>query len=655
MLGVFILFTAALSGVSMFFMAGYITTDPIACILMSSAWALFIFSIDRYLAISITSFKAHIHEGDQQKSSHPGDDNKSRNFTPAHNASPGYLMAIITRLIAAIFLSIVISIPVKLALFEPDINGQLAIDNRNATTDFFTTDPQLAALKVESQAVRNRIKSLRAEIQHAEQRLAERYQQMKDESYGKGGSNQKGFGPYYEQAKAAYLQAKSSWETTEQTNRLLIQSLASNDAEIQQKIQNQTQAKAQQASDDDGLLNRYKALTVLAANNPQINLTLWLISLLFIFIEAFPVFTKASQKRDSYEKLLIALALEEQPRHISEYLAEQEALLAKEINDTPFVVPNHYRVYLIMFGIALCALFPFFYEWMNGASQVLTPTLIFYMFSPLAIILVFISAEMLVLRSRALWQSLKPAEDLNFTLQALTILLAPLAVLLYLGFNPEPNLLSQSALIVDTRPILEHASFWGSWVVSYILLLVLVVKHDQGQDASNEPARQKQISEIEQKQRCARQAYRRSCLSLYSLTGLCATCGFLLYARLPANATHVTFWQLQGLLSTIPFLAVIFYGMGVRIPITTLLSIANSHLKRAYTVSVIFFSVTAAGMCLALLANRVAAPALSALQETTAMQTPRFQMGIPSESGNQGKTGYLTYERMDGIVQPRLH
>lgn len=611
MLGVFILFTASLSGVSMFFMARYLTANPLTCAMMSTAWALFIFSIDRYLAISITSFKAHVHKGDYPQATAP---------TPAHTASPGYLLAVTTRLIAAIFLSVIISIPVKLALFEPDINGQLAIENRNATTNFFVFDPQMSALKEERESLQNRIQALRNEIQQAEMRLAERYQQMQDESNGKGGSGKKGFGPYYEQAKTAYLQAKQSWTAIEETNRALIRTLTANDAALQQKIQAQTQDIAQQARADDGLLNRYQALSTLAAKNPQINLSLWLISLLFIFIEAFPVLTKASQKRDSYEKLLVSLALEEQPRRISDYLADQASQLTQEINATPFVIPNHYRAYLIMLGVGFCVLFPFAYDWFNKTSQALTPTLIFYMFAPLAIILAFISTEMVVLRSRALWQSLKPAEDLNFTVQALTTLLAPLAILLYLTFNPEPRILSTSALTLDTGALLEHGGFWISWAVFYCVLVWLVIKHNHTDTPMDESVRQRQIRAIEQKQQQAREAYRKGSLPLYALTAFCASCGFLLYTRLPAHQTESTFWQLQGMLTCIPMLAAVFYGMGLRVPVTSLLSIANSRLKSLYTVSVIFFSVTATGMCLALLAHGLASPEIIAHQASGAVQ-----------------------------------
>lgn len=607
MLGVFILFTALLSSTSMFFMAGYITTSTLACSAMAVAWGLFIFSIDRYLAISITSFKAHVHAGDQQS---PDKTQQTTNSPQqaANHASPGYLVAVSTRLIAAIFLSIVISIPVKLALFEPDINGQLAIENRDAANDFFVFNPQITAFKQERENIQQKIDQLRKAMQAAEENMALRYQQMKDESDGKGGSGKRGFGPYYEQAKAAYEQAKISRTNTQKTNTALIENLIDADRKLQSKINTQTETVAMEATKDDGLLSRYRALSKLAAANSQINTTLWLISFLFIFIEAFPVMTKASQKRDSYEKLLVQLALEENPHTLTHFFEQQDAQLKQEIADTPFVVPNQYRAYLIMFGITLCTAFPFVYDLVAGINHALTPTIVLYMFSPLAVVLAFIIAELLVLRARTLWQSLKPSEDLNFSLQALIILLIPVAILLYLGLNPTPDLLSDSILIVDTSPLEDHAAFWTGWGLFYLVLITLITRNKSGGEPGSETARQKQIAKVEHKVQQARQAYRKGCLSLYGLTALCAGCCFLLYVKLPPDLAKSNFWPLLGIFTSIPVLAVVFYGMGARVPLTTLLSIANTRLKRLYTLSVVFFSITATGMCLALMLNRFAEP-----------------------------------------------
>lgn len=627
MLGVFILFTAALSGTSMFFMAGYVTAHPLACTAMALAWATFIFSIDRYLAISITSFKAHIHPGDLAQ---PVDNTKESTGAPAHNASPGYLMAIITRLMAAIFLSIVISIPVKLALFEPDINGLLAIENRDAATDFFVFDPQITAFKTERAAIQVQIVELRKAIEDAESQMNARYEQMQNESNGKGGSGKKGFGPYYEQAKTAFEQAKISWESTRATNTALINNLVENDKTLQARIAQQTEAVALQAQHDDGLLSRYRALNKLAASNPPINTTLWLISLLFIFIEAFPVFTKASQKRDSYEKLLVKLALEEQPQKLSNFLEQQQVQLQQEIKNTPFVVPNQYRAYLIMLGVGLCTAFPFTYNWVFGSAHALTPTIVFYMFAPLAIVLAFVVTELVVLRARTLWQSLKPSEDLNFSLQSLAILLMPIGVLLYLALNPTPELMHNNLLIIDTSPLSDHGAFWSGWALFYGVLLFLVSKNNAAGDAAHELARQKQIESVEHKVQHARQAYRKGCLSLYVLSAFSAFCCFLLFLKLPADFVQTNYWQLLGVFMSIPALAVMFYGMGIRVPITTLLSIANTRLKRLYTLSVIFFSITATVMCGALMLNRLAPPILTQITASLATPTP-----IQDESNNK--------------------
>jgi hypothetical protein len=210
------------------------------------------------------------------------------------------------------------------------------------------------------------------------------------------------------------------------------------------------------------------------------------------------------------------------------------------------------------------------------------------------------------------------------------------AIVLYLMLNPEPQEFKSSILLIDTGPLTDHAAFWGSWAAFYFCLIGIMMKSKQPDDSAQERARQHQITQIEDKLARARQAYRRGSTSLYALTALCACCSFFLYTKLPATLTGPTFWQLQSLFICIPVFAAIFYGMGARVPLTTLLSIANSPLKRVYTVSVVFFSLTATGMCLALMVNHMAEPLMASLRDNSIMQqTHRVSApGASSQHGN---------------------
>ncbi|MEJ2668838.1 MAG: DUF4407 domain-containing protein [Gammaproteobacteria bacterium] len=641
MLGVFILFTATLSGLSMYFIAAYLTTDPVLCAVAALFWSGFIFSVDRYLSISITSFKAHLHPGDHSKDTHK----------PASQATSGYLFAVLTRLLVALFISVVISIPVKLALFEKDINGYLAGQNRHERANYFTRDPELQALKQERETGSQRINSLTQLIQNAERQVIERYQDMKNELDGTGSSGKPGFGPYYEQAQNAYAEAKQNVQQARQQYNPEIDRLRTRDGEIIRQLNHRLAELQQSAATNNGLLRRYQALSGLAQERHEVSFSLWLISALFVFIESFPVLTKASSKRDSYELVLVKLAQQRDDAALnipvshppnsqpnSDTSPHSNALSTLTTNPilthNATLIPNQYRSYLILLGVGLCLIFPFVYRYVHSYTDSFTPTLILYMFSPISILLAFLVTELLALRSRTLWQCLRPDEDLNFSLQALVVLLAPVSVILYLLLKPVTHTVDGAdLLILNRQPLFDHGNFWIGWCLFSLIVLYgsyrTHLKDSSTPSEKNTLARQQQIQELENRVAQGQQAYRNSIASLYSLAAACALCSFVLCIQLATALDRQIFWILHCALMSIPAAAVLLASSGLRIPITAVLSIANSRLKRLYTLIVVFVSATATAMCLLLLLSQLHIPPEPHATDNAVMNEPVMNESSP--------------------------
>jgi hypothetical protein len=319
-LGWAILITSGMATVSMWFaLTTALGMNSFVAALPALAWGLVILGIDRWLIISL----------------------------PLGNARRK-LVAAVPRLMLALILGTVISTPLVLRIFQPEINAQLVLIKEQRYSAELTG--------LQHSALRQQINQWQAEVNDLQAIIAAdgkvslnptadpvvqsltkqrataiaqeqfHYREWNCQLYGGPGCLPAGNGPAaqdahhsYQQAALLVTQINADISAREQT--LTSTSAASANARLQQAkgmlpsaqhhlATTQKQLNTLQESltatinDSNGLLDRLSALSQLSSNNPTVGTARLLLLLLFLVIELLPVTVKLLQAPGSYEVLL---------------------------------------------------------------------------------------------------------------------------------------------------------------------------------------------------------------------------------------------------------------------------------------------------------------------------------------------------------------
>jgi len=208
----------------------------------------------------------------------------------------------VPRIILAVILALVISKPLELKIFEPEIKGELVILEQQL---FKEQEENLKQrFEPEQNALNAEISILKQEI---EQKTAQRdalMQKAQEEADGTGGSGRRNLGPIYKAKKADADAAAAELEILQEQNQLL----------IQQKLERLSKIDSLQTAEIngferaryDGLAARMEALSNITAKSEAISIANIFIILLFIAIETAPLFVKLISRKGPYDELLQA-------------------------------------------------------------------------------------------------------------------------------------------------------------------------------------------------------------------------------------------------------------------------------------------------------------------------------------------------------------
>jgi hypothetical protein len=236
----------------------------------------------------------------------------------------------IPRFLLAILISVVITRPIELKLFEREINAYVEDEKSKKIVDIQKQKelefPRIAELNTANEG-------LRTEIQNKETQCANVYEVAMREAIGireEGTSGRRGTGPLYEQR----------WQRYKTCDNELVQLRSKNDQRIADnriqivswEAQRDAAIAATKAKIDamDGLLMRLKAHSLLTGENLSLALASLLIVALFILLETAPMIVKLLSKRGPYEDICEAQEYEvyiSQRRKMSEVDDEAETLL----------------------------------------------------------------------------------------------------------------------------------------------------------------------------------------------------------------------------------------------------------------------------------------------------------------------------------------
>jgi Domain of unknown function (DUF4407) len=248
-------------------------------------WGLIIFNLDRYIVSSLRKPRLGPSLTRRQRVKA-----KAREFAKA-----------LPRLLLAVFISVVITRPLELKLFEREINAQLETEKsqmsaaieRQKRSEF----PQIDELTNENAA-------LRQQVVAKDGQCTSLHEMAMDEAMGKGGehiSTHKGKGPLFEERWQEYKRCDA--ELTQLTARVE-ESVAANGRRIdaaQAEFEAGLRAARTKIESMDGLLARLRVHSQLTESNPSLALASWFIIILFILLETAPIAVKLLSERGPYE------------------------------------------------------------------------------------------------------------------------------------------------------------------------------------------------------------------------------------------------------------------------------------------------------------------------------------------------------------------
>jgi hypothetical protein len=238
-------------------------------------WGFLIFSIDWYIVASLR--KQH---------------NKLKEFSTA-----------IPRFVLAILIAFVVSMPLKMKLFEREIEQQILFEQQNSILEYqtlvSTEFSDIDRIEQENETLRNEI------VQKEHQRNA-LFAMIIAEAEGLSPTRIQGKGPVYREKKNEYDKVDAELTQLRLLNTKLINDNILQLQTLRDRRDNVLQYAQKTNRESDGFLARLKAMNALSAGNKSILLASWFIILLFITIESAPIIVKLLSARGPYDDLLEA-------------------------------------------------------------------------------------------------------------------------------------------------------------------------------------------------------------------------------------------------------------------------------------------------------------------------------------------------------------
>lgn len=223
----------------------------------------------------------------------------------------------VLRFLAALIISLVITAPLEVKLFEESIAQELAAEGEAAAG---AEPPGVARLTAEITKYEEQNKSLRDELamKSAEERRL--YAEITAEADGSGGSRQPGWGPRYQDKVRRYEQFQDKLERLRENYDRVIQENTAKITAGEEERSLLVRRNRETAERAETFLQKLSALHRLTGRNQTMALAFWLILVLFVIIETSPVLLKLLSARGPYDAI--------NERREREVILTEERLLA---------------------------------------------------------------------------------------------------------------------------------------------------------------------------------------------------------------------------------------------------------------------------------------------------------------------------------------
>jgi Domain of unknown function (DUF4407) len=271
-IGATIFFTGLLAMISASYAIFTVFDNWLGALCFGLVWGLMIFNLDRYI---VSSMKR-----------------RGSIATDFFTAIP--------RLILAVIISIVISKPLELKIFEKEINAEIVSMEQEV---YKTQESKVQdRYQAQVQTLQSEIVALKNEIQQKQIKRDELTTVAQQEADGTGGSKQKNLGPIYKTKKQDADHADEELKTLLAQYQPVIRDKESQINNIQETMHQDIKGLNKTAL--GGFASRIDALSRLSVKSNAIWIASLFIMLLFIAIETAPIFVKLISARSPYDLVL---------------------------------------------------------------------------------------------------------------------------------------------------------------------------------------------------------------------------------------------------------------------------------------------------------------------------------------------------------------
>lgn len=244
-------------------------------IAFGALWGFLIFSIDWYIVASLRKQQSKLKE---------------------------FGMAL-PRFVLAILIAFVVSMPLKLKLFEREIEQQMVFDQQQSNIRY----SELVAKEfADIERLENQNAAFRDELALKERQRNQLFEMIIAEAEGMSPTQTPGKGPVYREKKMEYDKVDAELNQLRNINNKLIEE---NNEALKQLRYRRDQAQTiatKVTKQSDGFLARLQAMNSLTSSSSSIQWASWFIILLFITIESAPIIVKLLSGRGPYDDLLEA-------------------------------------------------------------------------------------------------------------------------------------------------------------------------------------------------------------------------------------------------------------------------------------------------------------------------------------------------------------
>lgn len=274
-IGVIVFMTGVLASLSGGYAMHTVFQRPEISIAFGILWGFLIFSIDWYIVASLRK---------QQK-----------RFSEFGMAMPRFVLAIL--------IAFVISMPLKMKLFEREIEQQILFDQQQSTIKYGSMVSNEFS-DIERLELSNAM--LREEISRKEEHRNMLFSMIVAEAEGMSPTRTPGKGSVYREKKQEYDKVDDELKQLRAQNVPIIQQNNDGLAKLRNR-RDQALSEAQVVTKKaNGFLARLQAMNALTESSKSIQYASWFIILLFMTIESSPIIVKLLSSRGPYDDLLEA-------------------------------------------------------------------------------------------------------------------------------------------------------------------------------------------------------------------------------------------------------------------------------------------------------------------------------------------------------------